>query len=212
MTTASEASHDAGLGGAHRLVALRLARGVLVAFRVRRPRLLDEATDLVDDRDPERLGEGQRDLRLEVVRRRVEDRRPDALHELEGAACARGHHPVVEAVVGEPRGEAVVGDALHLPVARGIGHADVGGKVADRREMRFEAGRELALADRLAAERVADLVVWQRPRDDMKDAAAHRRPAHRAERRPCLTEVGRPARLEHRRARVDHLEVPRGVG
>ena len=76
--------HDAGFGGADRLVALGPARGILVAFRVRRPRLLDEATDLVDDRDPERLGEGQRDLRLEVVRRRVEDRRPDAARRAPG--------------------------------------------------------------------------------------------------------------------------------
>ena len=75
--------HDAGFGGTDRLVTLGLARSILVAFRVRRPRLLDEASDLVDDRDPERLGECQRDLRLEVVRRRVEDGRPDLLDELQ---------------------------------------------------------------------------------------------------------------------------------
>ena len=132
--------------------------------------------------------------------------------ELQGAACARGHHPVVEAVVGESRGEPVVRHAAHVPIARGSGHADVGREVADRREMRLQAGGELALPDRLAAERVADLVVGQRPRHDVEDATTHGRPVHRPERRPGLAEVGRPARLEHGHARGDHLEIARGVG
>ena len=78
--------------------------------------------------------------------------------------------------------------------------------------MRLQADGELALPDRLAAERVADLVVGQRPRHDVEDAAPHGRPVHCSKRRSGLAEVGRPARLEHGHARGDHLEVSRGVG
>jgi hypothetical protein len=112
-----------------------------------------------------------------MVRRRVQDRGPDAFDELGRAPRARSDESVVKAVVGELGRKPVVGHAPHGPFGGRLGNADIPRKVAHRGEMRLQSGRQLALPDRLASQRVADLVVGQRPRHDVQDAAADGGPA-----------------------------------
>ena len=161
----------------------------------RHPGLLEEAANLVHDRELEQVAHGQRDLGVDVVRRRLEEGRaelPDERHEPAGGLGGHDVHrqPGLQVwfdpVIFDPANDVAGG-----PLADPLVHRET----RPRDHVRVETLLELGHRHALGTDRVARLAMGERVREDVQDAALDR-VGDRLGRATGRTEVRAPRRVQ----------------